>query len=77
MAIEGPKCYGCDRKARHGSLFCTQKCAAEWAEEIILGNEEVYCYNCKEWHSESRSAECVGRFITMDEWLEFHGKTGR
>ncbi len=63
-----PKCYGCNRKARRGSLFCSQRCAAGYAEELILGNGEVYCYDCEEWHSESYSAECYGQFVTMYEW---------
>jgi hypothetical protein len=61
-----PKCYGCDRKARKGSLFCSQKCAADYAEELLLGNDEVWCPATEQWHA--ASDQCPGQHVHMHEW---------
>lgn len=45
-----PRCYhGCDKPARKNGRFCSQKCAAEFAEELVLGNDDKWCSNCQEW----------------------------
>lgn len=47
-----PYCYNlCGMKARNRSLFCSQHCAAIWAEAIAQGNNEVWCETCREWVS--------------------------
>ena len=45
-----PECYaGCARRARKGGYFCTQSCAAEYAEELVAANEHYWCPTCKEY----------------------------
>lgn len=48
--VEIADCYSCGRKkARPHSYFCSQRCAAEWADEIAGGNEVAWCPTCKNW----------------------------
>jgi hypothetical protein len=43
-------CYGnCGRPAAPGRMFCTNKCGAEWAEEMARGNEDQWCPICQSW----------------------------
>lgn len=51
----GRGCYGCGRAARKGSRFCTQRCAAEYAEELVEGNDDWWCSECDEWHGDEKS----------------------
>lgn len=45
-----PLCVTCHEKpVRKGSYFCSQKCAAEWADELYAGNENLWCEVCQEW----------------------------
>lgn len=45
-----PRCYhGCDKPARKGYRFCSQRCAAEYAEELVMGNDDAWCPKCKQW----------------------------
>lgn len=47
-----PQCYGCrTRAARKGSRFCTQRCAADYAEELVEGNDDTWCPACADWVS--------------------------
>lgn len=46
-----PQCRECERDARKGSLFCSQRCAAAWAETVLLGYEETWCENHLEWYA--------------------------
>ncbi len=66
-----PKCYGCNKKAKKGHLFCSMKCAAMYAEELIIGNEQSYCFTCSEWVCDefSHNQNCVPNTITMDQWV--------
>lgn len=62
-----PPCLGClDKPAKHRSHFCTQKCAALWAEE--LNQSTAWCPQCKEWQDTTRSGLCdcgdVAIFVT-------------
>lgn len=43
------KCYGCGKIHRRKSRFCTNKCAAIWAEIIAQGNGDSWCETCQEW----------------------------
>ena len=49
MSQMQPKCYGCDQKAAIGRMFCTTRCAAGYAEELIRGNGEEWCPLCEQW----------------------------
>lgn len=45
-----PICYACyERPARKGSRFCTQRCAAEWADALAAGNSDAWCPACQKW----------------------------
>jgi hypothetical protein len=61
-----PRCYGCGKRARLGSLFCTNWCGANYADELIAGNEDVYCPEAKSWESTSLG-ECHGCHKTADD----------
>lgn len=44
------KCYLCREKpVRSGSRFCTQRCAADFAEELVEGNDDYWCSKCCSW----------------------------
>ena len=48
-----PRCYACGKKrVRRGSRFCSNRCAAEWAEELASGNDDAWCIGCQEWVGE-------------------------
>ncbi len=50
MSDVQPGCYfRCGRKAAVGRLFCSARCAAEWAEQMAIGNEDEWCAVCKDW----------------------------
>ena len=45
-----PLCYAiCGGAARRGRRFCSDKCAAIWAEQSVEGNDEVWCPICLGW----------------------------
>lgn len=46
-----PRCYaGCDRPVQvPTSRFCTRRCAAEYAEELVRGNDDAWCLTCRDW----------------------------
>lgn|GEM_PF-4003946 len=46
-------CYAnCGKKAAKKSLFCSSRCAANWAEELARGNEDEWCPVCGTWGHE-------------------------
>lgn len=48
--LRRPRCYGCrERPARVDSLFCSNRCAADFAEALAQGNGDVWCSVCCEW----------------------------
>ncbi len=49
MSYVRPICCGCDGLAAKGRLFCTIKCAADYGEALMRGNEDQYCPTCGEW----------------------------
>jgi len=56
-----PRCYGCgERPIRQASFFCTQRCAADYAEEIALGNDIAWCPSCNDWVDlhDGRCSDC-------------------
>lgn len=47
-----PRCYSCgEKRVRPGSRFCSNRCAAMWAEELAAGNDDAWCDGCQEWTS--------------------------
>jgi hypothetical protein len=44
-----PNCYGCDRPAAIGHLFCSARCAAAYGEELVRGNCDEWCPTCGQW----------------------------
>lgn len=51
-----PDCYHrCGRKAAVGRVFCSVRCAAEWAEALARGNEDEWCVPCQEWRTRGLS----------------------
>lgn len=60
-----PKCYGCDARARAESNFCSDKCGAAYADELIAGNGEEWCSTCDRW--ENPTAEVMGAVIDYDK----------
>ena len=53
-----PRCYGCARKARPDSRFCSDRCAAGYAEELVAGNEDSFCIQCDAWVGDGIYAQC-------------------
>jgi hypothetical protein len=57
-----PKCMWCGSKpvVRGSEYFCSEKCAAEWAEnvcqEII---DKQWCPQCQEWTDYELEQPCV------------------
>lgn len=50
MSAVQPDCYGhCGRKAARGRMFCTARCAGEYAEELVRGNQDHWCPMCVDW----------------------------
>jgi hypothetical protein len=49
MKTARPNCRVCDRPAAKGYFFCTIKHAAEYAEDLVRGNEDHWCPKCGEW----------------------------
>jgi hypothetical protein len=47
-----PICYGCARPARKHSVFCTDRCAALYAEGLARGGDQIYCPVTGEWESD-------------------------
>jgi len=48
MAKRRPRCNNCNRKpARLESHFCSNRCAAEWADLMLEGF--WFCHSCNEW----------------------------
>lgn len=54
-----PRCFNCDRPARPGSMFCTQRCAAVYAETLLEGFDDVFCPVTERWES-VLDGECCG-----------------
>jgi hypothetical protein len=59
--VARPRCYNgaCERKARKGSMFCTDRCAVELAEELAAGSDDVFCVATQRWEA-APIDECVG-----------------
>jgi hypothetical protein len=56
-----PGCYfRCGRKAAVGRLFCSARCAAEWAEQMAIGNEDEWCTVCQDWHARTQEGLACG-----------------
>jgi hypothetical protein len=56
MSAVQPKCYGhCGKVARAGKMFCADKCAALYAEELVRGNEDHWCPVCEDWKTIDRA----------------------
>lgn len=50
MSQVQPKCYGhCGKVARVGYMFCSDRCAALYADELVRGNEDHWCPVCEDW----------------------------
>lgn len=60
-----PRCYGCDNKARARSRFCSMRCAAAYAEELIEGNEDAYCPTCNSWEGLAPYEEAAEGSVTL------------
>lgn len=45
-------CYCCPRPARPRSYFCSNRCAAQYADELMAGNEDSWCPHCEEYVSD-------------------------
>lgn len=61
----GKRCYGCsERHYRTTKRFCSDTCAADWAELLARGNEDEWCPNCDAW-----VYECV-HALTITDVLE-------
>ena len=55
MSQVQPGCYHyCGRKAATDRLFCSVRCAAEWAEEMAMGNGDEWCVPCQAWKQADR-----------------------
>lgn len=69
-----PKCYGhCGKRARKGFVFCSLKCAANWAEELALGNEDAFFLDSGEWEGvDPYGDENYDKRprITMSDWVD-------
>ena len=57
-----PRCYGCVRRAREGSRFCSQRCAAGYVEELLDGNDDEWCPICDRWEGR-RYADGAGELV--------------
>jgi hypothetical protein len=57
MAIR-PRCFGCERKARKDSLFCTDRCATSYAENIAGTVDVVYCPDADDWVATDIDGSC-------------------
>ena len=56
MSAVQPDCYHrCGRKAAVGRVFCSARCAADWAEALARGNEDEWCVPCQEWRTRGLS----------------------
>lgn len=54
-----PVCFEChSRPARADSRFCSQKCAAAWADEWLQGFDDGYCPKCGEWVTTEKCDDC-------------------
>jgi endogenous inhibitor of DNA gyrase (YacG/DUF329 family) len=51
------KCYGCDRRARIGFMFCSQRCAAAYAENLLDNADTSYCPTCGTWETVRYNAD--------------------
>lgn len=51
MARRKAKCYGCDRRTRTGFMFCSQSCAASYAENLLDNVDTSYCPRCGTWET--------------------------
>ena len=75
MIKVNPTCWRCvsethhqtgkPRQARFSKMFCTQRCAAAWATDLLEGSEDYeWCSSCATWqekgwgcnHSEDRTS---------------------
>ena len=45
-----PLCYAhCGKRAKPGRLFCSDRCAATFGEELARGNGDHWCPVCDDW----------------------------
>lgn len=50
MTAQQARCYQCrDEPARPGSRFCSESCAAVWAEAFAHTLEDAWCPQCNDW----------------------------
>jgi hypothetical protein len=64
MSAVQPGCYyRCGRKAAVGRLFCSARCAAEWAEEMAMGNGDEWCVPCQDWKQREHETLACGHLI--------------
>lgn len=64
-----PRCMNCERKPhRLNSLFCSNKCGCEFADELNANEDSVWCPNKKIWSSVDTECchEC-GDFMPADD----------
>jgi hypothetical protein len=58
-------CYfNCGKPSRMPkSHFCSDKCASEWAEQMVEGNQDDWCVECQQWFSSGmlHNKECSTR----------------
>lgn len=55
-----PTCRNCQKKpAKKGSLFCTQKCGEEYANNLLGTRETVYCARKGIWGYEVWDKTCI------------------
>jgi hypothetical protein len=56
MSQVQPGCYArCGKPAKPGDRFCGKQCAADYAEELVRGNEDEWCVPCQDWKGKERS----------------------
>ena len=56
-------CFNCRQSKaklpRERPMFCTQRCAAEYAYELLALSEDfVFCYDHNEWGTENNHEDC-------------------
>lgn len=61
-----PMCYGCEKDAARGRMFCSARCAALYAEELVRGNEQHYCPICASWESASHQDDAGNLLLNCD-----------
>lgn len=66
---QGPICFECHMKpARKDSRFCSGRCAAAWADEILKGYDDAWCEHCYAWVDDyGHKAECPNNIYREDD----------